>query len=172
MVKPHLNQQIDLLGPMNIPMFDGKIILTSHRKYPDPQRFSLFFGSNKSPCRDQSPPQTVLHVRCQGVLRFSAGFASGACTAFATQWMHNVARREKKGRRGAREDRDREPGGLFVSYTYYIYIGYIGYIGYLYIYPIYRPLKYLKKVAICGAMCRFWDPPSTEKEATYRFDHQ
>ena len=42
MVKPHLNQQIDLLGPMNIPMFDGKIILTSHRKYPDPQRFSLF----------------------------------------------------------------------------------------------------------------------------------
>jgi hypothetical protein len=53
-----------------------------------------------------------------------------------------------------------------------IYIGYIGYIGYLYIYPIYRPLKYLKKVAICGAMCRFWDPPSTEKEATYRFDHQ
>jgi hypothetical protein len=91
MVKPHLNQQIDLLGPMNIPMFDGKIILTSHRKYPDPQRFSLFFGSNTSPCRDQSPPQTVLHVRCQGVLRFSAGFASGACTAFATQWMHNVS---------------------------------------------------------------------------------
>ncbi|CAL1154279.1 unnamed protein product [Cladocopium goreaui] len=27
----------------------------------------------------------------EGVLRFSAGFASGACTAFATQWMHNVS---------------------------------------------------------------------------------
>ena len=36
-----------------------------------------------------APNATV--VGPQGVLRFSAGFASGACTAFATQWMHNVS---------------------------------------------------------------------------------
>ena len=35
----------------------------------------------------KTPPSIVF----QGVLRFSAGFASGACTAFATQWMHNVS---------------------------------------------------------------------------------
>ena len=27
----------------------------------------------------------------QGVLRFGSGFLSGACTAFATQWVHNVS---------------------------------------------------------------------------------
>eukprot|EP00931_Biecheleriopsis_adriatica_P039117 TRINITY_DN22382_c0_g1_i1.p1 TRINITY_DN22382_c0_g1~~TRINITY_DN22382_c0_g1_i1.p1 ORF type:complete len:316 (-),score=35.76 TRINITY_DN22382_c0_g1_i1:149-1054(-) len=27
----------------------------------------------------------------EGVLRFSSGFLSGACTALATQWMHNVS---------------------------------------------------------------------------------
>ena len=27
----------------------------------------------------------------EGGMRFAAGFASGACTALATQWMHNVS---------------------------------------------------------------------------------
>lgn len=31
------------------------------------------------------------HVVPEGGLRFTAGFLSGACTAFATQWMHNVS---------------------------------------------------------------------------------
>lgn len=42
--------------------------------------------------RDEKGEHRIAGVNLpEGVLRFGSGFLSGACTAFGTQWMHNVS---------------------------------------------------------------------------------